>query len=257
MPQNNDFDIPKTKEYVAALLYQNFDEDLQIFWGPGPTMTNYPAYTPPSNWRGAEQINIPRVARFLYAVQTSYDTNAYNDATTPPVPPVPPASCPGYRYEIQAIAYSTTVRNYPDPDHWYLVEISPGNYGFNDLMNFSGTQAYLDSINIKITVSAFGPTVYLGTLWGAAGGPFIKKIPSRFVAWWRVCFDHLGTRSEVFIQNNLYTLGEGQDPNQPPRCWFIGTSGVYVSEVPTEAQNWYGCGAAPGSPPVAPPSPPI
>lgn len=82
MPDNQDKDVPKAGTQTnSPVQNDSFDskDKIPIFWGPGQ-LTTYPDYSPPVDWHGPEPLNIPKVLRFIYAAQGSYDSDAYPKA---------------------------------------------------------------------------------------------------------------------------------------------------------------------------------
>lgn len=80
MSENNDFDVPRSKDYVyGEVAPPAFNEKVKIFWGPNqPTL--YPNYAPAGGsvhkWR-TEHLNIPRVVRFIYNGPDKYEANQW------------------------------------------------------------------------------------------------------------------------------------------------------------------------------------
>lgn len=262
--KNRDHDIPRSVD-SGPLLLSEFDTNIFIFWGPGNSLTNYPAYTAPSNWRGKEQINIPRVVRLIHNSLPEYESNDYSDDSSPPVPPVPPASCTSFRYAISAITY--TCSETPDriTNGWdYEISTDGGaTYYSSSFVSINASDTVLSSILLKVIQFPF-TVLYSGSLFDA-GLPFISKAGYRYISWYVQCNDGAGHASERLLTTNLFGVGDG-DPTQPPRCWvYNATTMVYVSEVSfgtgvyaSDIMNYYGCGTSPGSPPAGtpPPNPP-
>lgn len=68
--KNQDHDIPTVFVFPSLpVLIDGFPESkIPILWGPNQTNCSINSYNPPAfaNWRTLEQLNIPKVVRFIY-----------------------------------------------------------------------------------------------------------------------------------------------------------------------------------------------
>lgn len=69
--KNSDFDVPTADAlpYQPVLIDSFPLSKIPIFWGPNQTNCNYNTYSSPVSiaaWRQLEQLNIPRVVRFVW-----------------------------------------------------------------------------------------------------------------------------------------------------------------------------------------------
>lgn len=82
MSENKDKNVPRDNEYPQGEVNTPaFDEKVHLFWGPNqPTL--YPNYAKPSGWR-KENINIPKVVRFIHNSPGLYEADRYKKPTEP------------------------------------------------------------------------------------------------------------------------------------------------------------------------------
>lgn len=260
--------IPIGQEGLLKL--EKFEEEIQIYWGPGITLSAYPNYTPPTNWRGAETINIPRVVRMVHASKEVYDSDGYSDeddGTSPPIPPEPTTF--SYRIDGQ----STDAYVFPN-------SFNPGSNGeyYQLILNPGTPQATIslreyfsepDGGNIPSRiVDRFSNIVFEGTLRQAANSTYMVKD-----ALYRT-FSFFITEVQnqtTFIRQITHKEKPWISPsNDPPPCWGMSEiTADYPVSYPTliippyinpqngaSLRNWFGCSETPGGPPVAPAPPP-
>lgn len=86
MSDNKDRDVSRSDEFDKGDVTPGcFDEKVHIFWGPGQVTGDYPTYSPPvkSQWRG-EQLNIPKVCRFVFTGPDEYDIHKWDFGSPDP-----------------------------------------------------------------------------------------------------------------------------------------------------------------------------
>ncbi len=131
---NRDRAVPWSETFqfspVIPAIHLKIDQ-IPIFWGPGQYTLSYPDYTPPSMkaWHKQEPLSIPKVVRFIYATDSTYDTKGYPGAGPPPPPD---------------IVYTITQSFRMDPPnaHQWRIIVTVFNHG-----SPSGTISYVDNMS--------------------------------------------------------------------------------------------------------------
>ncbi len=255
--KNTDNFIPHAVQFTSGpVVTSSFTETrIPLYWGPGLSMISYPTYNPPdvSLWRENEPISIPETVRLMLGVKLSYDSDEYNDDGTVPPPPPVPGGCPGFIWEIQSPTYNMQIPLDSFNTAFKLIGATYAPYAIPTSGQSKETWI-ADEIQIR---SPGGGVLFTGSVWDAAGGGLVTRRASRFVVWKVSCHDGMGGETITHLSTFLFSSGTTEaDALQPPRCWFPNISGTLISEVHPAAKDWYGCGSAPGSPPITPPSPP-
>lgn len=267
MKNENRF-IPVAETYeLGPVLVNSFTETrIPLFWGPGLSMSNYPAYTPPDTelWRVGEPLSIPKTVRVMLGVQPEYDSDAYGSTdggTTPPPPPDPPGDTRTWRYELDAYQYSLFDSAYWAanlPLGYPIVALSGDNFPSGPYLpdpygvratgytSTGGPWPVASPPNIEIYNGFNLDLLYSGTIVGAPG---IIITGSRNITW--ISDNHPFSPLTLYAYGNTDTLS----PTIPPRCYYLvpAFSGPYWNsgEVPPAVRDFYGCPASP--PPLPPP----
>ena len=268
--KNSDLDIPTVGVLpFQPVLVDTFDLDrIPILWGPNQRACNFNGYQPPASitdWRLFEQLNIPKVVRFVYNKGELSDDDSDDDSDGDPGK----NGCQGnWAYTMQhywtvGFTGQYITNGFPNVQVEFLDGYHNPHSGAVEYAAIQGVNTMIGAgssgnqmRNTIIKISRAGTTLFTGSVNSAFAAGFFTGSFSRCIYWTSTCCEpdlpentFFGPHNDVETDCSGYGIGPGHNPANdytgPPRCWYQpgpsdSRTPVWSSEVAYSGFRQYG-----------------